>query len=1029
MISRGDYEAAAVARVEAVLGRRGFDRDRRRLNAEELLREINPAEREVLQTLGPGRRERLRAAAYLLRGTALSLNRTDKRRTQYLRVAAELFENLAEEGPEPQDSPMIFQALSQAAACWSLAGFQANAVVMGDRLRRRFREFDVLTPGLEVGALGPLDFYAVAAGILERDLRRLQRLVALREGFLADVETVALARASEGLTTVDLIEILSLAELLEGVVQALRFWSEGNERAAADAEIHFAEAERLTIAAGTPDTWLIVNSAREIFAESTKVSTWRTFRRHVDHWSPLWRRYLRALAAQPQPVVELWPSQRLALEAGLLDEGRPALVVRTPTSSGKTRMAEAAILDAINRDPGVACCVYIVPFRALAAEVEAGLGATLGDLGIRVSSLFGGYESSDLEDFLLSSSDVLILTPEKLDLVLRSDESFRERVKLIVIDEGQLLGDENARAVRLELLIVRLRRAAPMARVLFLSAVVPNVEQIARWLDPSGQGALDQPWRPTQLLTGVFRWSGARGRIDYEGQSEFFVPYVLTRQQRSLGLTPKRRQPTKPQVWPVTTAQTAAELALHFQRVGPVVVFAAQPRNCTAVCTALAIGLRLREQDDGPAAVVPENRELETDALAELASRLLGVDHELVEWLRLGIAYHHARVPEALRVRIEDAFRAGALQIVVCTTTLSQGVNLPVKTLIVSHTLRGQKDPVSIRDFWNIAGRAGRANCETRGQVILIESPTRSEAERQRNYLSPDNIEPLQSRLLVLFAWLAMKRCPSARIRTVEDVATMSADDELDPNVDKLLDTDELIAFEAQVLALLCEEIVDTEDLASAEAVIGASLAGVQLADLGAHVRPFAKFLAARARQAVQAVPDPDRRRLYYRTGLSVASCVTLDLAIGDLFDRFGEQLWADESQPAIRTELLQAAFGVVETTPTEDVPIDLAIEIAENWMAYASMDELRSSFGWRHQALADPMTLNLFVQDTFVRSGPWGLSAALLRGDDGGDLGGEPVHRLVQRRHAGGRGDPVLDCGPGGLGVPPGLAGEHPDL
>ena len=163
-------------------------------------------------------------------------------------------------------------------------------------------------------------------------------------------------------------------------MQALRFWSEGNERAAADAEIHFAEAERLTIAAGTPDTWLIVNSAREIFAESTKVSTWRTFRRHVDHWSPLWRRYLRALAAQPQPVVELWPSQRLALEAGLLDEGRPALVVRTPTSSGKTRMAEAAILDAINRDPGVACCVYIVPFRALAAEVEAVLRSpALGD--------------------------------------------------------------------------------------------------------------------------------------------------------------------------------------------------------------------------------------------------------------------------------------------------------------------------------------------------------------------------------------------------------------------------------------------------------------------------------------------------------------------------------------------------------------------------------------------------------------------------------------------------------------------------
>jgi replicative superfamily II helicase len=449
---------------------------------------------------------------------------------------------------------------------------------------------------------------------------------------------------------------------------------------------------------------------------------------------------VRQLAAQARPIVELWPSQRMALEAGLLDPARNALVVRTPTSSGKTRMAEAAIVDAISAGTLDTCCVYIVPFRALATEVEAGLGATLGDLGIRVSSLFGGYETSELENHLLSNSNVLILTPEKLDLVLRADPTFAVRLKLIVVDEGQLLGDENARAIRLELLLTRLRRAAPDARVLFLSAVVPNVDQVARWLAPGAQEPLDQSWRPTRLLTGVFRWSDDRGRIDYEGQTDYFVPYVLMRQIRSLGLTPVRREPTKPKPWPKSVAETAAELALHFQRIGPVAVFAAQPRNCAAVCKALVTGLRLRVEDGGAADVIGPDGQAEIDELVTLAAKHLGSQHELVGWLRLGIAYHHARVPEALRVRIEDAFRSGALQILVCTTTLSQGVNLPVKTLIVSHTLRDKDEYVSVRDFWNIAGRAGRANHETRGQVILVESPTGSEAQRQRGYLDHRNI-------------------------------------------------------------------------------------------------------------------------------------------------------------------------------------------------------------------------------------------------------------------------------------------------
>jgi hypothetical protein len=170
------------------------------------------------------------------------------------------------------------QALSQAAACWSLAGYQANSAVMGDRLRRAFAEFDVLTPARAVGAPGSLDFYAVAAGIIECDLARLEVLVRARRAFLDDVQSAALdgaAQADDGLAVAELVELIALGELLAGLEHALRFWRTGHPRSAARADERLAEAERLTLAGETPESWLVANSAREIFGESTRASTWR----------------------------------------------------------------------------------------------------------------------------------------------------------------------------------------------------------------------------------------------------------------------------------------------------------------------------------------------------------------------------------------------------------------------------------------------------------------------------------------------------------------------------------------------------------------------------------------------------------------------------------------------------------------------------------------------------------------------------------------------------------------------------------
>ena len=966
MAFRFSDQSAALRRAADLYERTSFDLAVRQLRAQVLLQELNaPTLEEVAFRID---RVGLRAAAYLLRSAALSLDARDDQahalRNRYMRRAAEIFERLALRSASERGR---FEALSQAAACWSLAGYEANAVVLGRRIREAFQS-------VGQGGPGEADYYALTSAILERDVRRVERFAGEREGILAGFEDWAIARSNsrqdETAAHLAIAEVVLLGELWAAVPDVLRFWQAGDNHRAQSALRRLRDVERALSDLGLPDLWLVVESARLVFEDSVRNSTWHQLRRHVDTWSPIWTRYASRLARQVPSVVELWPSQRRALEAGALDPKRSTLVIRTPTSSGKTRVAEMAILAALNRERG-AGAVYLVPYRSLATEVEASLGASLGQLGYQVSSLFGGYETSELEDFLLLQSDVLIVTPEKLDLVIRQSPDFLQRLRVVVVDEGHLLG-EGPRGLRLELLVTRLRLRAPETKVLFLSAVLPNADEIARWLDPAGGNLVDETWKPTDVVTGTFTWSGLRGRVDYVGHTEFFVPYLIERRFESLGVTPKTGVPRKPQAYPVEISQTAAELALHYAQLGPVIVYAATKRNAAAVADRLAVAIALRRRSGDFNLVDESNRPRLTD-LQQLATELLGADHELIDYIGDGFAYHHALVPESLRIRIEDAYRAGALRILVCTSTLTQGVNLPVKTVIVSHYRLG-KDPISVRDFWNIAGRAGRANRETEGQVILIASTEGGPPARaiEKGYLEQKGIEPVVSSLARMFANVVAHRIPGGRLRT------LAADAEIPDEPAAGEDEESGLAFESQILALVCEEVVGSEDQEEAERLLGSTLAAVQIRDRGCEVAPLVRWLRRRAAAVSTRVPDPELRQAFYRTGLSIPSCERLVALVDEYRQRLPEWIAEDRWDDA-RSGLLALAFESTESKLPEEVPAEVAVPMLEAWVRGASMEELRTDYADSAPALADPMWFNDFVQKYFVQLAPWTISSALL--------------------------------------------------
>jgi len=119
----------------------------------------------------------------------------------------------------------------------------------------------------------------------------------------------------------------------------------------------------------------------------------------------------------------------------------------------------------------------------LALEVEHTLAATFGWLGHGVAHLYGGSRVSAVDTELAAESAITIATPEKARALFRAAPEIFANVKLVIVDEGHLIGPTE-RFVRNEIFVDHLRALARAtgARVLLLSAVLPNPQELAEWV-------------------------------------------------------------------------------------------------------------------------------------------------------------------------------------------------------------------------------------------------------------------------------------------------------------------------------------------------------------------------------------------------------------------------------------------------------------------------------------------------------------------------------------------------------------------
>lgn len=498
------------------------------------------------------------------------------------------------------------------------------------------------------------------------------------------------------------------------------------------------------------------------------------------------------------------------------------------------------------------------------------LRGSLGRIGLRVADLFQGeYELTDLDKNLLEINDVVICTPEKLDLMLRRSPDFLSRVGLFIFDEGHII-DQSARGVRYEFLINRLhryrQRKGSSFALLVMSAVVPNADDLAIWVSGSEDGLLETQWRPTEVRFGVFHWMANTGVIRYpddeRGDEKYYVPRVIER----------KRVGTR--YYPGTKAEICAELGRALVKAGPVVVFAASKRNVQGVVN--AIHRALESSHTSLSIAGDEIHRHRLSAALQVCGDYLGDDHDLVRALKAGFAYHTGDVPQPVRAQIEKLYSEGTIKLLVCTNTLAQGVNLPIKSLIVHSIFRaGPGTRLSSRDFMNMAGRAARALRQLEGQVIFVHSDhTETYLRDESNVRDQETPEGLVlSSIMLLYAHLAQKRGELAgddRSRRILKSLASSRRLEEEEQV-----AEGLVALDGQLLGLLVEEEVEAASIDAAQILQG-SLFEIQSRKYGVMSTPIYADLSKKMIDIATSLEDNRTRQRFFRTGLGRESCLAL---------------------------------------------------------------------------------------------------------------------------------------------------------
>ncbi|NVO10926.1 MAG: DEAD/DEAH box helicase [Bacteroidales bacterium] len=431
-------------------------------------------------------------------------------------------------------------------------------------------------------------------------------------------------------------------------------------------------------------------------------------------------------------ILELLPSQREALSKNLLDVASNVTVLQMPTSAGKTLLAEFNIIvtKALRSDAKI---VYIVPSRALVNQIYFDLKSDLEPLDFVIEKTSSAIEIDPTEDSFLSGGekiDILVSTPEKLDLLIRRKHPSVEDVSMFILDEAHTI-QNGERGAKLELLLAILRRERPNAKYMLLSPFIKNADDvITEWLGGGNSIAID--WKPSEkLILGINTMiSRTKDEIHIEVLPS---PYESIKPiEKTIIINPYRIESTG-------TKDKILEFSIkHFseeEKTFLVLCYGKGTANTRAEFIYNKVSKYCVHDD--------------VKLVKKFIEDEVGRQTTLSKVIEKGIVTHHSGMSDETKLLVEHLIREKQIKFVCATTTIAEGVNFPVSTVFFDDYRKGRDNKLDANDFWNIAGRAGRTLVDNYGKIILpFNSPTNIRSARD---LINDSANVLTSVLAELF--------------------------------------------------------------------------------------------------------------------------------------------------------------------------------------------------------------------------------------------------------------------------------------
>lgn len=694
------------------------------------------------------------------------------------------------------------------------------------------------------------------------------------------------------------------------------------------------------------DLWWVVRLILIIVDGFAQSSLWNMLGAYMDlkRENSLARQYVLALIYKQMPVTELFLSQRAVLPQ-LFSAEQSGIIVSIPTSSGKTRIAEMAILNALISNPE-GKILYIAPFRSLAYEIENSFGDLFATAKIRVSHLYGGslFTSLDVEE--LSEASIVIATPEKVKAIFRCQQDFFKELSLVVMDEGHLLGREQ-RQVCNEIFYEELRcfLKGLDCKYLLLSAVLPNTDDLAKWLTGTDNNTYHTNWRPSKQICGILNWNGFSVSLDWYKDnivSSFNHNFVVRRE-----LPRKPRERTK-HYYPKNRVEAIVETARKLESFGSTLIYVPIKKSCLTYAKAYAKSLETEQPY-----VFKDNLE---HRIFELVCKETYRIPTIYDYATKGIFYHNADLFTDVRITLEKLMQSEHPRVIIATSTLSQGVNLGVSTVILSSVYNDRK-LISNRDFWNLAGRAGRAFADEEGKILVAfeydQKKTKWKNERKKSYIIKDyfensNLDFVTSGLLEIVS--SINNIAVETGTTFGHLLELISDNKPLPAIDNTTDVECLMSeLDDCLLSMHGSYSDDKMSLNWIEDIFSKSLAYIQ-ASKGTIENVTSdnviSFVKSRVTGILKRIEGRDNWAYLIQSGLPLQKSIELDLIFDDIVNLIIDYRLSDKTIED-KVLLLKNIETLISNQPNFNdkyIGLERIDEIRKKWLKGTPLCEINPS-------------------------------------------------------------------------------------